>query len=240
MARKLFVLVALISLVALGQATPGLAAMEYDLTSGPYDWIEVFPGSGGNYTPGASGSNFSGWHETVDGEFWLIGGEYNYDPNDDEYNIHSPLKVTDEPGGPGDTTTSALTTFVYTYDDSVVPNEERFTVNIPNELSFVSKDLEFTITATYIYTGDSNHLWNFQNNNDVIATIEGGGTTFPDGIPFTISGRLWEDYGNHTHLGHFIDLQLTYGASVVPIPGAVWLLGTGLIGLFCLGRRRKV
>jgi hypothetical protein len=233
MARKLFLFLAFISLVALAQAPPGLAATIYNLESGAYDWIEKFPEGG---TPGSTGSEFSGWHTWGDGGHWIIGGEVAYNPNGTPYKISSPIKVTDRTGGPGETVSGSLSTFVYTYDDSVVQNEERFIVNIPDGPDIFSMDFELTVTATYRYTGSSGQLWYFQNGS-----IEGVGTNFySDGTPFTVSGTLRENSGGgNTHYGYIENFKLTYPASTVPVPGAVWLLGTGLLGLFCLGRRRQ-
>lgn len=236
MARKLILLVALLSLVAVTQATPGFAAT-YTLESDFGDWTETFPLDVTAYTPGSAGSTFSGRHDWGDGGFWQIGGDYSLDPNDGTYKVKSPLTNTEQATVETDEY-NWFYSFTYTYDDIVTDGEVKFACNIPGGPSITSYDFEFTITATYITQGDG--TWTFQNNleGNYVATIEGSGTNI-DGTPFTISGILWEDYGDHTHSGHFIDFTLTYSPSPVPISGAVWLFGTGLLGLFCLGRRRK-
>lgn len=234
MARKLFVLVALVSLVAMTQAAPGVAAT-YDLVSEYLDWVETFPVTGNNdYTPGSEGSTLSGWNEWDKGAgFWLIGGEYT--KIDGNYVINSPVMVTTRDGGSGEPGEYGIFyTFVYTYDQSVLSNEVRFTADIPGGPSIKSYDAEFEITATYKYEDAGPVPWTFQ-----YGTMEGGGTEWLTGTPFALSADVYVDNGNHTQQGHYENFQLTYPASSVPIPGAVWLLGTGVLGLLCLGRRRK-
>lgn len=232
MARKLFLFAALISLVVLAQASPGLTAT-YTLPSEGYDCLENFIEQ--YNTPGSTGSELSGWHRWGDGGLWIIGGEVSYYPDGTPYKIKSPVQVTDRDGGDGTTNDGVFYTFVYTYDAPVIPNEEMFTVDIPGGPSFVSYDVEFTITATYLKSGDN---WTFEDGDMV-----GSGYTFEsfsDGTPFTLSASIILDSQSYPILNfHFENFELTYPASAVPIPGSVWLLGTGLLGLFCLGRRRK-
>lgn len=235
MARKPFLSAALIGLLALSQATPGLAEI-YDLPSAAYAWTETFPLDGSAYTPGAIGSMFSGRHKWGNDGLWQIGGDYSYNAEQSKFQINSP--VTNKKKAQVSTDSiNWFYTFVYTYDDIVTEGKVRFIANIPGGPSITSIDAEFKISATYIFDSTKG-VWTFQNNQtgEYVATIEGSGKNI-NGSPFTISGIIWEDYGDHTHSGHFINFQLTYGPSPVPIPGAVWLLGTGLLGLFSLKRR---
>jgi len=236
MARKLLIFVALISLVILTQVLPGYAAT-YTLPGGePDTWTETFPlQSQSAYTPGSLGSTFSGHYTWGDGGLWQFGGDYSLDPNDGKYKVKVPLTNTVEATVETDSY-GWFHTFVYTYDSTVTPGEVRFTVNIPDGgPSIISYDAQFTITATYIpQPGDT---WSFENFlAEYTGTIQGGGTNI-DGTPFFISAILREDTADHNHSGHFESFQLTYEPSTVPIPGAAWLLGTGLLGLFCLKRR---
>lgn len=232
MARKLVFLVAVVGLLAMAQATPGLAAtLESDL----YDWVETFPVSGFNdYKPGSEGSELIGWNTWGEGGFWLIGGDYAYNPITEDYVIGSPVVVTTRDGGEGETTDGVFYNFVYTYDEPKVQYEKMFTATIPGGPSITSYDAELTITATYIFQDGGHTPWSFQH-----ATMEGSGIDFISGEPFTLRADVYVDSGDHTLQGHFENFELTYPASTVPIPGAVWLLGTGLLGLLCLGRRRK-
>ena len=68
------------------------------------------------------------------------------------------------------------------------------------------------------------------------------------GMYFTMAGTLVEENRDGQHSGHFSDLALTYydaappittDPSAVPIPGAVWLLGSGLFGLACMRPRLR-
>jgi hypothetical protein len=97
--------------------------------------------------------------------------------------------------------------------------------------------------------------WNPQGNligADVTSYKQPGGDEFqtidpfvaafgPDSLSINFIGResndstlenAWKDYG---HLVAEIDLQ----TDQVPIPGAVWMLGSGLIGLVALGRKYR-
>lgn len=234
MARKLLLLLALISLVPLLQTTPGFTAI-YDLPSdnGQYEWTETFAMESGVVKIGGSGSTLAGWNEWGDGGFWVIGNRY-FKSADGQYKVESPVKVTRRVGGDGTTNGGMFYTFIYTYDESVIQNEEIFVTKIPDGPFIKSFDAELTITATYYLSGSTR---GFKNG-----TLTGTGTDWLSHIPFTLSATIIEIFGEYSspaHSGYFENFQLTYPASAVPVPGALWLLGTGLLGLFCLGRRRK-
>jgi hypothetical protein len=71
----------------------------------------------------------------------------------------------------------------------------------------------FETNRQYFSIKKSTEMWFFQNLS--------GGT-----VSVNLEGRT-EDYSNWTEYG------------VVPVPAAVWLFGTALIGLFGFGKRRK-
>lgn len=78
-------------------------------------------------------------------------------------------------------------------------------------------------------------LWDITDNGDntaTVLTLDGDG----DGIPGNqfLEGPFYNtDFGNFSPV---INGQLT---SVVPIPAAVWLFSSGLIGLFFVVRKKK-
>ena len=236
MARRLFLLwVAIISLALLVQATPGLADT-YDLPSFFNDYTESFPEGSNGYRPGSPYSEFNGRYEWVGGYFWQIGADYQYDEYTEEYRILTPL--TNGPQAADEyTEDNIFYTFVYTYNDTLEPGKERFSATIPLEggtsYSIISYDATITITAEYL---DNGVEWSFQEDK---GSMVGSGTNDIDGSTFSFIAELVVDSGNHTKTGHFENFVLTYAPSAVPIPGSVWLLSTGILGIWCLGRRRK-
>jgi hypothetical protein len=215
--------VAIISLVLMAQVMPGLAN-PYDLISDAYDCTEVFPLQGGGYTPGDVGSTFLGSNSWDDDDaFWQIGDL----SGESGKALWNSVKATVEIIGDE-------YTYVYTYDKIEEGGSVKFRAVVPDEgLDITSSDTQITITATYKPSGPL--AWSFQSGSMV-----GSGTDDVTEIPFTISAILFEESNpNHTHYLHFESFKLTYPASAVPLPGSVWLLSTGILGIWCLGRRRK-
>ena len=91
MARKLLLLLALVSLALLLQATPGFPAIYYlPSDSGEHEWTETFAVEGGVVTIGGSGSTLAGWNVWGDGGFWVIGNRY-FKSADKQYKVESPI-----------------------------------------------------------------------------------------------------------------------------------------------------
>lgn len=77
--------------------------------------------------------------------------------------------------------------------------------------------------------------------NDVtLPTLEGGTVTLVDPTNYMYSEYWWfkSTEGPIRNGAHYSFWEYTVGQSPVPIPAAVWLLGSGLVGLF--GLRRKM
>ena len=72
----------------------------------------------------------------------------------------------------------------------------------------------------------------FMNNSNVVVD-------FADGV-IAVCG--WWNYGNcigGTNVAPYTQVDFTYEVSNVPVPAAVWLFGSALIGLMGVARRKK-
>ena len=67
--------------------------------------------------------------------------------------------------------------------------------------------------------GTWDSLWYITDNGDGTASVVDGPRFFGPEIPYIIEGTL---------------------TSTVPLPAAVWLFGSGLTGLICVARRKKI
>ena len=220
MARKPFLSAALIGLLALSQATPGLA--------------EIYGLEGGGVI---NGNTIVTWTEThgIDQYFanhpgaengYFLGGYKN------EWQI---AQLTNPKAGEILAEDNYKITYKITYDSlhigiGGVNNNIRFVVNT-QDVKISSSDLVLIATAEYSKEKESGGHWKCWWE-----TIYGYGTD-GNGNSFTFYGDLVETQADSVHYGYVTNFTLEYTASPVPIPGAVWLLGTGLLGLFCLKRR---
>jgi hypothetical protein len=232
MARKLLIMAAFISLVLLAYVPPGFADT-YTLSGGDFvdvTWAEMHGVNlAGNPVPGLADGRFHGGYPAADGTFtdWKIAMLTNPDPgeviaSDDitvTYKITYDSLLSDGIEGPGDTT--------------------RFVVNIPG-LSLSSSDFVLIATANYNKLPSAQHWINHWE------TVYGYGHNDSDNDTyFTLTGTLMETTGDSNHYGYIVDFKLDYNpssdpiTSQTPIPGAVWLLGSGLLGLACLRPRRR-
>jgi hypothetical protein len=237
MARKLFIMMALVSLALLAQAAPGLAVTSttYLLESDGYSWLETHGNNNsGNPYPGSTGSALHGSFTAEDGTTWRIGDTYEIMYNGELTTKTANLMNSAQAAADVIDPVNNIVTFQTVYDTIESPGVIKFSVNIPGGPSISSTDATIIMTETFkIQEGAGGLTWTFQSGS-----IAGSGTS--DGIPFTLSGILYETTGDHNHYGGINNFTLTYPAAAnAPIPGALWLLGTGLLGLACVGRRRR-
>jgi hypothetical protein len=80
-----------------------------------------------------------------------------------------------------------------------------------------------------------------QGADDVFLWMEMGTNSWPNGVPVTVYTWLSGDGGGTSGWGSGWDKNSDGNIQIygTPIPGALWLLGSGLLGLGLLGRRRK-
>jgi hypothetical protein len=231
MARKLAVLVALITLSLVVQAVPGSAEV-YNLPNlGDSLFLTWTEGRNGDYV-GAAGSSFTAYSNTSPlGQDWNI-ALLNNDPNVSVY----------EPDGGWVT----VSTVYNVLDPNRPAGTPLFFAQNYGGPDIASYDAVVTITAKYIMDPATGYP-QFNNGFTIYSeagqyptmTMTGSGTNGT--TPFTFTATLTELGTDHTHFGYFNDFTLTtYSAGAeAPIPGAVWLLGSGLLGLGCVGRRRR-
>jgi hypothetical protein len=232
MARKLLVLMALITLGLVVQAVPGSAEV-YNLSnlgdSTVYTWTE---GRDGLYV-GAAGSSFTAYSNTSPlGQDWNI-ALLN---NDASMTVYEPdgIWVT-------------VSTVYNVLDPNRPAGTPLFFAQNYGGPDIASYDAVVTITAKYLMDLDTgypryNGQYTIYSEAGQYPTMTMTGSGTNNGTtPFTFIATLTELGTDHTHFGYINDFTLTtYSAGAeAPIPGAVWLLGSGLLGLGCLGRRRR-
>jgi hypothetical protein len=217
MARKLAFLVAVIGLATLALAPASFAAT-YELgQQGGQQGDEIYLTWWHNYSenePWEAGTTFVAGAPTFDASLvdadWKIG-----------FNVSGTFQpyINTVPG-----TQNLDGTYTIVFDATGA--EPNFFIAMEGIPSISSTDTIITYNVKYTYT---------DRYTATDGIIIGEGTNDLDGMPFRFTASLVDVLGNHQNMGYMSSFKL----EVVPIPGAVWLLGTGLLGLFCLGRRRQ-
>ena len=120
-----------------------------------------------------------------------------------------------------------LVTGFFDFDAGTVTMESMFfgsPVLYDGTLSDSDGDGVYVVNTTTMWNANSetwDGLWDITDNGDGTASVVNGPTFFPlePPYPYIIEGSL---------------------TSTVPVPAAVWLFGSGLIGLVGFARRKKV
>jgi len=219
MARRLGFLVAVIGLATLALA-PASFATTYDL--GPQ-------GDGTNYE--------IWWHnysETVpwDAETTFVAGTPTYFSRVAEADWKIGYVGTEFQPFTNSSAGTENPDGSYTIVFDTTTADPNFFIDMEGVPYISSNDTTITYNVNYMYT---------DRYTVVGGTIIGTGTNSLDGEPFMFTAELEDILGNHQNKGYISSfiLEYPYNSSPVPIPGAVWLLGSGMLGLWCLGRRRK-
>ena len=238
MARKLWMVmvVALVSLVLLAQAAPGLA-VSYSLAnlgdSTHLTWTESRP----DYPPGSAGTTFRAWSNSSDpGQDWKIPNlscdpsSTTYTPVNDYWVKVTITYTTLQPNSLDPKGTPLFAASRY-YDT---------TGHLITDKPIISQDAVITTTAVY-KSEDYNPERPASNGNyiiyDQLISLNGSGHDSLNKL-FTFAATLKEVSTDHTHSGYIQDFTITYpDPAPTPIPGAVWLLATGLLGLGFMRRR---
>lgn len=136
-----------------------------------------------------------------------------------------------------------VTEFTYTYhtdDDSGTIQNWSNGLNW-YRTSFGTGSWGFTTSAqTALFSADLN-LQNGLNNTDEVGTNE---TSLAMGLSLSsfgvklIDGYAYNTTGNDYTLLHYTDQRVFWTANPVPIPAAIWLFGSGLLGLIGVARRK--
>ena len=104
------------------------------------------------------------------------------------------------------------------------------------------------LTAMYTSMIDGSPFTTLLNDPFNVTAVAGGSQAFPlTGANFGLPGPSFPGPAANSTIGIQLSFTLTPGDSVsftsnfhvVPIPAAVWLFGSGLLGLFVVGRKRK-
>lgn len=113
----------------------------------------------------------------------------------------------------------------FDFDTGTVTMESMFffsPVQYDGTLSDSDGDGIYVVNATTMWNttpGTWDGLWDITDNGDGTASVVSGPSFFPPEPPYIIEGTL---------------------TSAVPVPGAIWLLGSGLISLIGFASRIKV
>jgi hypothetical protein len=152
------------------------------------------------------------------------------------------------PGGPGATVTRTEIygidqeptgfTVNIAYDRLNTARNITLSVNHPGPSTAPSFDLELVVTAEF-YKERGGGFYRRDWEDILHSFAHSRGDT---SLTLTTTWTEVMDDSNHYSLVKSFSLSLSHGdpsPTPTPLPGAVWLLGTGLLGLGCLRPRRR-
>ena len=149
---------------------------------------------------------------------------------------------------------SSIGTGNYSQELALVDNDPnaawyKFTLSVDSvvTLDSVGSDISDTILALYNVDGirlDQNYDCDFANAIITSCLTFSGtaGTMFYAGLAEESSGNtnFLNDWGLDRYAGNQDNVTLNIAVSAVPVPAAVWLFGTALIGFVGMSRRTTV
>lgn len=143
--------------------------------------------------------------------------------------------------------TAGVNTFTgnASWAQQVTPDNDFFNIDLASGYKLVSIGFTETATSATASSGTVGFYLNMANYEPVSIPSTDSGTHFDSILPEIGPGTYLTGYtspgiGQPTEgYSYSLDYTLTYTVAAVPVPAAVWLFGSGLLGLVGIARRKK-